>query len=554
MGRCETDNYGLQLGIFPQKYYNRWVVLTFYVVAEAFVGLPFSMGLFSEALKRDLGFTQVNADLVASCGQFGLWQGFLFGLVLESVKSNNQRYFVVVAACCISAGLLYMSLALGGEIPVDLGVMCAVWFFANLGTCIFMTTSYAFNVKNFPQRDRGKICGLAKGTFGLSSSVLAILLSSFFKASFTYPEAKFSLFLACVTFVFVTICAIPANLICPSHLDYVPEHAQGIVPSFRPILSWFYGLLVILAAFTCCALAGLSINHIAYGIVVLVVTFCAYAIPTLYGSAMVSTLGPENMPMPADSTMSEPAKPKVSSKESVCDVADIDSEPVDPKPDAKPPPVDVSWYRALLDLRFWAVFISFFVGAGSGLTLFNNVTAIATSLNLDPDPEFVSLMGLGNSFARLYAGVLSDILHRYGLPRSFILFVALAGAAGNNFLLSLGSPGYLYLGLILGAMCFGSLFSTILGLMADYFGTKDIAITYGLQDVAPATSSFAISTALVSVFYKSDDGGNCIGRGCFQNTFIIIGIMSAICVPIVFFILVIPDYKRMREKTTSTEH
>ncbi len=546
MYSAATCDAGLQLGTFPRKYYNRWIVLMFYLIAEAFIGLPFSMGLLTEALKVNLGLSQVNVDLVASCGLLASCQGFFIGLLL-GVKSNNHKCFLLVAAFLISGGLLYMGMALKSQIPVNVGFMCVIWFFANLGTCIFTTSSYAVNVINFPQKDRGKVCGLAKGTFGMSSAVLAQLYSSFFSDRGTYPEAMFTLSLSIIVFSVVCLSAIFTNITCPSHIDYVPEHAQGIVPSFRLILSWNYGVLAILIALTSCELAGISIASIATGIIVFVFILCGYAIPYIYGSAMVSTLGPENKLMPATAPVSEQPSPQISSEDCECDKVEEDSNCGASISDAQPL-LELSWYKVLLDRRFWAVFICFSVSASSGLTLMNNVTYIAISLGLEPLPAFVALMGLGNAISRLLTGVFADILHRHGLPHSFIFFISLGAAAGNNFLLSIGSTGYLDVGLLIGTVCFGSLSSTTLGLMADYFGPKHIGVNYGMLDVGPALSFFALSTGLVSVFYKADESGYCIGRECFQNTFIIIGCLCAVCLPIVFFILLKPDYAQLQIK------
>ncbi len=550
-----TCDAGLQLGTFPRMYYNRWIVLMFYLVAEIFLGLPYSIGLFSQAMKNDLGLNQVKVSLVASFGQMGfLGMAFFAGLLLGMLKPIHQRYYLLVAACMISGGLLYMGMTLKGYILVNVGAMCVTWFFANFGVVMVMSISIKVNVGNFPQKDRGKICGLVQATFGMSSAVFSVLFDSYFSARSTKPEATFALYLSIITFSVVCLSAIPTNVICPSHIDYVPEHAQGIVPSFRPMLFWKYVVLMTLVALVICELAGVSIANVASGIVASFFILCGYAIPCIYGSAMVSTLGPENKLKPAAAPVSDPAMPKIISEGGcICDVEE-DSNVRLSTSDVQPPSLELPWYEALLDRRFWAVFMCFCADGGAGLMLFNNVTSIATSVGLEPRPAFVGLMGLGNAFSRSLSGVLADIIRRHGLPRSFILLIVLGGAAGNYFLLSMGTTSYLYAGLFIGTLCFGPLPTTAVGLMADYFGTKHVAINYGMQDVGPALSSFALSTGVVSLFYEADESGNCIGRECFQNTFIIAGCLCTVCFPIVFFILLKPDYAQLQKKilTTST--
>eukprot|EP01084_Bolivina_argentea_P124905 221353_1 len=549
MDSAATCDAGLQFGTFLPKHYNRWIVLVFYLVAEIFLGIPYSMGLFSQALTDDLGLNHVEVGLVASFGQLGFWgMAFFAGLLLHVLKPIYHIYYLFVAACLGGGGLLYMGMSLNRRIPTNIGFMCVTWFMANLAVVMVLQISTKVSVGNFPQKDRGKICGIINSAFGMSSAVLAVLYDAFFIDHGTHPVATFSLYLSIVVFCVVCLCAIPTNMICPSLIDYVPEHAQGIVPSFRPILSWNYGLIAILVVITSCELAGIAIANITTGVIVCVFIICGYAIPSVYGSVMVSTLGPENKLMPAAAPVSELELPKMLSESECCEgiMVEEDSNIGTSASDSQPPSLELPWYNALRNRTFWAVFICFSIGGGSGLMLFNHVTSITISLGLNPNSAFVALMGLGNSLSRLLSGVLSDIIHNHGLPRSFLLLIALGLAALNNFLLSMGNIGYLYIGLFIGSLCIGPLTPTILGLMADYFGVRHIAVNYGMQDLGPAVCTFAFSTGLVSVFYSADGESDCIGRECFQNTFIIIGCLCAVCIPIVYFILLKPDYAHLK--------
>ncbi len=504
---------GLQLGTFPPKYYSRWIVLAFFLVAEAFFGFNYSIGLYTEVMKEDLNLSLVQVALVASVGLLCSCMGFFVGLLMNVVKSNTYRSFLLSSSFFGSGGLLWFYMILSNQIPASFASVCAAWASANLGISIFMTCSCQVNVKNFPQKDRGKICGLAVGIYGASSAVVAVLFSSFFdnQDTGTIHEAlaTFTLYLSIVLFVVVCLSAIPSNFVCPSHIDYVPEHAQGIVPSFTPFLIWGYGLLVILAAITVVDLMEIftTVSNIVVGSSLLFFIFCGYAIPSLYGSAKVSTLGPDNMLKPgADPVLASLPSEHVS-EQTVEEGSTVSVSTSDAQPCSLEPP----WYDAFLYIKYWVLLLLSFVIGGSTSFLFININLIVVSLGIDFNPSFVALLGVANAIARVHSGHLADNLNRHCIPRSCIIFVAFVVTAGNNFLLSIGSPSYLYVGLALGNLCYGYYASLLTGLMADYFGTTHYAINNGASHLAFGLCPFVFPAALLFLFYRTDKSGFCMG-------------------------------------------
>ncbi len=547
---------GLQLGTFPPKYYSRWIVLAFFLVAEAFFGFNYSIGLYTEVMKEDLNLSLVQVALVASFGLLCSCMGFFVGLLMNVVKSNTYRSFLLSSSFFGSGGLLWFYMILSNQIPASFASVCAAWASANLGISIFMTCSCQVNVKNFPQKDRGKLCGLAVGIYGASSAVVAELFSLFFDNQDTGTThealATFTLYLSIVLFVVVCLSAIPSNFVCPSHIDYVPEHAQGIVPSFTPFLIWGYGLLVILAAITVVDLMEIftTVSNIVVGSSLLFFIFCGYAIPSLYGSAKVSTLGPDNMLKPgADPVLASLPSEHVS-EQTVEEGSTVSVSTSDAQPCSLEPP----WYDAFLYIKYWVLLLLSFVIGGSTSFLFININLIVVSLGIDFNPAFVALLGVANAIARVHSGHLADILNRHCIPRSCIIFVAFVVTAGNNFLLSIGSPSYLYVGLALGNLCYGYYASLLTGLMADYFGTTHYAINNGATHLAFGLCSFVFPAGLLFLFYRTDESGFCMGRECFQDSFIILGCSCAVCALMAFSILVKPDYAHMwtQKPTKST--
>ncbi|CAN0530970.1 unnamed protein product, partial [Ectocarpus sp. 8 AP-2014] len=90
------------------------------------------------------------------------------------------------------------------------------------------------------------------------------------------------------------------------------------------------------------------------------------------------------------------------------------------------------------DGRWWALYVGFFCGAGSGLVVINNVASIASSLGMVSSDLLVSLIGISNALGRLSAGWISDRVVAAGLPRSLLLSAMLLTTCGVDFLLAAG--------------------------------------------------------------------------------------------------------------------
>ncbi len=136
---CDYGGGGLQLDTFPSKYYNRWIVLAFYLVAETFLGFCYSIGLYTQVMSEDLNFRPVEVSQLGSFGLLGSSMGFFIGLLMRVVKLNTYRSFLLSAAFLRSGGLLWFYMILSHQIPASFTSACEAWFFANLGVSVFWT-------------------------------------------------------------------------------------------------------------------------------------------------------------------------------------------------------------------------------------------------------------------------------------------------------------------------------------------------------------------------------------------------------------------------------
>ncbi len=107
-------------------------------------------------MKEDLNLSPVEVDLVASFGVLGSCMGFFVGLLMKVVKSNTFRPFIFSAAFFGSGGLLWFYMILSNQIAASFASVCAAWFSANLGMCIFKTCSYQVNIKKLSRKGQRK--------------------------------------------------------------------------------------------------------------------------------------------------------------------------------------------------------------------------------------------------------------------------------------------------------------------------------------------------------------------------------------------------------------
>jgi OFA family oxalate/formate antiporter-like MFS transporter len=146
--------------------------------------------------------------------------------------------------------------------------------------------------------------------------------------------------------------------------------------------------------------------------------------------------------------------------------------------------------KEILKMRqFWMLWLMFTFSAGVGLTLigflknlaavcFENVHGFsAASAGLE-GAIVVSVFAIFNGVGRIFAGWLSD---RIGRTRSMFLFFGLQAVLVSTLMYTATiSPFVVYVVMALIGMCFGSNFALFPSATADFFGTKNVGVNYGI--------------------------------------------------------------------------
>ncbi len=148
------------------------------------------------------------------------------------------------------------------------------------------------------------------------------------------------------------------------------------------------------------------------------------------------------------------------------------------KKDRKPVS-DFSWKDMLGTHQFWMLWIIFVIGAAAGFIVIGNLAPYGIYSGLDTvvATSAVGVLALFNGAGRIVWGTLSDKL---GRSKAMALMFILQGLM-MLVLISMGSsPLLLAIAAAWVGFNFGGNFSLFPSATADYFGTKNIGINYGL--------------------------------------------------------------------------
>jgi OFA family oxalate/formate antiporter-like MFS transporter len=139
------------------------------------------------------------------------------------------------------------------------------------------------------------------------------------------------------------------------------------------------------------------------------------------------------------------------------------------------------------------LWLMFTLSAGAGLTIIGFLKNLAAAC-FENAHQFtkesaglegaivVSVFAIFNGVGRIFAGWLSD---RIGRTRAMFLFFGLQAVLVSTLIsTTTASPLVVYVVMALVGMCFGSNFALFPSATADFFGTKNVGVNYGMMFTA----------------------------------------------------------------------
>eukprot|EP01027_Heterolobosea_sp_BB2_P025624 GEZU01039325.1.p1 GENE.GEZU01039325.1~~GEZU01039325.1.p1 ORF type:complete len:652 (-),score=133.05 GEZU01039325.1:81-2036(-) len=197
----------------------------------------------------------------------------------------------------------------------------------------------------------------------------------------------------------------------------------------------------------------------------------------------------------------------------------------------------VAWYQIIRKVDFWVMFAIYFCGAGSGLTVFNNLGTLVFSLGgTDGIKDYlVMTIAVANCMGRLLSGIISDKTSRW-LARPWIIVSALVLMALSQVFLAFSNLAMLYAAVSMIGLIYGCILSVTPAMVSEYFGAKNFGTNWQLFSFSTALASYLLSTLLASSLYQRniinnndpDAKNECFGTGCYRSTFLILSGISTV--------------------------
>lgn len=151
---------------------------------------------------------------------------------------------------------------------------------------------------------------------------------------------------------------------------------------------------------------------------------------------------------------------------------------------------DVTWTQMIGTGKFWFFFVMYMLGVAPGFMLLPNIKPLSDPLMA---PEIAIIVtgvvaGLSNSLGRLFWGGVSDKLSR---TYALVLMFAITSAFMFLMPIMMGTALTMVIAMILILLCYGGYLGIFPSVCTESFGTKNMAVNYGVLFV-----SFSISGLL----------------------------------------------------------
>ncbi|CAA0813458.1 Major facilitator superfamily protein [Striga hermonthica] len=527
-----------------------WVGLGAAVWVQIASGNAYNFPLYSHSLKSVLGFNQRQLTLLGVANDIGENVGILPGLAC-----NRFPPWVVLAigafSCFLGYGVLWLALS-GAAVSLPYWVLWIALCIGTNSSAWFSTAVLVTNMRNFPL-SRGTVAGILKGYSGLSAAVYTEVYSVLLGGS----SSKFLMFLAlgipaiCLMMMsFVRPCA-------PASGDDPSEHKHFV---FVQVASVILGVYVLTTTVLDDMLNLSRAVRYVFLVVMVLLLMAPLAVPvkmTFYRSKL--TLG-ESRSSGNNAGMIEPLMEPSSSTpnlENLRDGEDVnvllaEGEGAVEKKRRPRRGEDFTFFEAMVKADFWLLFLAYFVGVGSGVTVLNNLAQIGIAQYMHDTKVLLSLFSFCNFAGRLGGGVVSEYLVRSkAIPRTIWMTVTQVIMAITYLLFASGLDGTLFVATSLLGICYGFQFSIMVPTASELFGLKNFGMFFNFISLGNPLGAYLFSNLLAGFLYDKEaerqQSSTCLGSHCFRTTFIVLSGVSVIgsMLSVVLTLRLVPVYKML---------
>ncbi|XP_047271144.1 protein NUCLEAR FUSION DEFECTIVE 4 isoform X2 [Capsicum annuum] len=391
----------------------------------------------------------------------------------------------------------------------------------------FSTTVLVTNMRNFPL-SRGTVAGILKGYGGLSAAVYAEVYSALLRNS----SSKLLLFLALGV---PTLSLSMMYFIRPCTPSLGEDSSESYHFLFVQVASIVLGVYVLTTTILEDVFSlNVFVSYTLLGIMV-VLLMAPLAIPvkmTFYPSTR-GKLGVSDV-----SENSEPLLTPLSSSANLGsfqegdDISEVDmllaeGEGAVKKKRRPRRGEDFKFTEALVKADFWLLFLVYFFGVGSGVTVLNNLAQIGIAQGLHDTKILLSLFSFCNFVGRLGGGVVSEYFVRLkALPRTVWMTCTQVLMIISYLLFASALNGTLYAATALLGVCYGVQFTTMVPTASELFGLKHFGIIFNFMSLGNPLGAYLFSGLLAGFLYDNEAAkqhtSTCLGPHCFRVTFLIL--------------------------------
>lgn len=293
-----------------------------------------------------------------------------------------------------------------------------LWFALCIATnsnAWFSTGVLVTNMRNFPV-SRGTVAGILKGYSGLSAAVYTEVYSVLLGSS----SLKLLMFL---TLGVPTLCLVMMSFVrpcTPASGDDPSEKSHFLFIQVSSVVLGVYVLTTTILDDVMSLSAPVSYSFLLVMVLLLMAPLSIPVKMTFYPSSRSKS----SLPHEDNSNISEPLIHSVPSTASLGSyyegegASEVDmllavGEGAIKKKRRPRRGEDFTFGEALIKADFWLLFLVYFVGVGSGVTVLNNLAQIGIAQNMQDTKVLLSLFSFCNFVGRLGGGVISEYLVRF---------------------------------------------------------------------------------------------------------------------------------------------
>ncbi|CAK7356971.1 unnamed protein product [Dovyalis caffra] len=499
-----------------------WVGLAAAVWVEISAGNAYNFPLYSPALKSVMGFNQQQLTMLGVANDIGENVGLLPGIACNKFPPW-AILSVGVLACFLGYGVLWLAVSQTVN-PLPYWLLWLALVIATNSNAWFGTAVLVTNMRNFPI-SRGTVSGILKGYVGISAAVYTVVFSLVLKGS----ASKLLLFL---TLVIPLLCLAMMYFIrpcTPASGEDSLEHVHFLFTQAASFLLSIY-LLTTTIISDVISLSD-TVSYILVAIMVILL-MSPLAIPvkmTFFPTRSFGVGGGETTPTDPLLTPSSSAT-HLGSFVDNDDASDVETllavgEGAVKKKRRPKRGEDFKFREALIKADFWLLWVLYFLGVGSGVTVLNNLAQIGVAFDLEDTTILLAIFSFCNFVGRIGSGAISEhFVRSRTIPRTLWMTCAHIIMAVTFILFALALDGILYAATALLGISYGILYSVMVPTASELFGLRHFGVIYNFMLLGNPVGALLFSGLLAGYVYDAEaarqGSSTCLGPDCFKVTFL----------------------------------